>query len=446
MIVILFAGALFGYDQGVISGALNGIKKTLVLSPLLIEVVTSWVTLGALFGALAGGELADRYGRRNAIIFSGVLFTLGAAVQAFAPVTAVLVAGRLIVGAAVGVIAVAAPLYGAELAPRSLRGRIVSGYQFAITVGIFLAYLVNDWLSSSASWRLMLGSSAVPGVLLLLVAVAAPESPRWLMKMQRRPEAKVQMRKIRPEIDIEDALDMIDKALQQETESASWSEVFHRQWRRPLMIGIGLAVFQQITGINAIIYYANQIFASAGFALSSQATLTTWAIGGVNVAATVIALIFVDRWGRRKLLLGGLFGMGASLAVLGAAFWFIVPAAQGAATTAPSVAGIITLCGLVAFIISFAASIGPVTWTVITEIFPGRIRGRAVAICTAFNWLSAFVVSQCFLSMVDAAGSSLTFGLFALFCVIGWIWIFIRVPETKGRSLEEIQQTWNTTS
>jgi sugar porter (SP) family MFS transporter len=258
------------------------------------------------------------------------------------------------------------------------------------------------------------------------------------MKMGRRPQAKVQMQKIRPKVDAEDTLNMIDKALREETESAAWSEVFHREWRRPLMIGIGLAVFQQITGINAIIYYANQIFASAGFALSSQATLTTWAIGGVNVAATVIALVFVDRWGRRKLLLGGLLGMGISLAVLGVVFRFIVPAASGA--------GIITLCGLIAFIISFAASIGPVTWTVITEIFPGRIRGRAVSVCTAFNWLSAFAVSQCFLSMVDAAGSSLTFGLFALFCVIGWIWIFLQVPETKGRSLEEIQQTWNTKS
>jgi sugar porter (SP) family MFS transporter len=264
--------------------------------------------------------------------------------------------------------------------------------------------------------------------------------------MQRRPEAKVQMQKIRPKVDAEDALNMIDKALREETESAAWSEVFQSKWRRPLMIGIGLAVFQQITGINAIIYYANQIFASAGFALSSQATLTTWAIGGVNVAATVIALVFVDRWGRRTLLLGGLLGMGVSLAVLGVAFRFIVPAAPGAATTAPTVAGIVTLCGLVAFIVSFAASIGPVTWTVITEIFPGRIRGRAVSVCTAFNWLSAFAVSQCFLSMVNAVGSSLTFGLFALFCLIGWIWIFFQVPETKGRSLEEIQQTWNTLS
>jgi len=446
MVVILFAGGLFGYDQGVISGALDGIRKSFILTPFLVEVVTSWVTLGAMFGALAGGELADRFGRRNAIILSGVLFVVGAAVQAFAPVTAVLVAGRLTVGAAVGVIAVAAPLYGAELAPRTLRGRIVSGYQFAITIGIFLAYLVNNWLSGGGSWRLMLGSSAVPGLLLLVVALIAPESPRWLMKMGRRPQARVQEAKLRPTGDVDASLDLIEKALKEEPQKAAWGEVFHKQWRRPLMIGIGLAVFQQITGINAIIYYANQIFASAGFPSASQATLTTWAIGGVNVAATVIALVFVDRLGRRLLLLAGLIGMGVSLAVLGVAFRFIVPALAGAPAAAPSIAGIVTLCGLVAFIVSFAASMGPITWTVITEIFPGEIRGRAVSICTAFNWLSAYLVSQCFLSMVEAFGSSLTFALFAVFCLIGWIWIFFQVPETKGRSLEQIQQTWAKTN
>jgi len=442
VVTILFAGALFGYDQGVISGALDGIKRTFTLSPLLVEVVTSWVTLGAMFGALAGGELADRFGRRNAIMLSGVLFVIGAAVQAAAPVTAVLVAGRLTVGAAVGVIAVAAPLYGAELAPRTLRGRIVSAYQFAITIGIFLAYLVNNWLAGGGSWRLMLGSSAVPGLLLLLVAFIAPESPRWLMKMGKRAQAGVQMGKLRPAIDVEESLDLIDKALKAEPEKTPWGEVFHKKWRRPLLIGIGLAVFQQITGINAIIYYANQIFASAGFPSASQATLTTWAIGGVNVVSTVIALAFVDRLGRRLLLLVGLIGMGVSLAALGIAFRFIVPVIPGAPAASPSIAGIVTLCGLVTFIISFAASMGPITWTVITEIFPGQIRGRAVSVCTAFNWLSAYVVSQCFLSMVDAVGSSLTFWLFAAFCAIGWIWIFFQVPETKDRSLEQIQQTW----
>jgi sugar porter (SP) family MFS transporter len=445
MIVILFAGGLFGYDQGVISGALDGIKQSFTLTPLLVEVVTSWVTLGAMFGALAGGELSDRLGRRRTIMISGVLFVIGAAVQAFAPATAILVLGRLTVGAAVGVVAVAAPLYGAEIAPRTLRGRIVSGYQFAITIGIFLAYLVNDGLSGTGSWRLMLGSSAVPGVLLLAVAIAAPESPRWLMKVGRRADATVEMHKLRPAIDVEQSLTDIATALKAETKAAAWSEIFHREWRRPLLIGIGLAVLQQITGINAIIYYADQIFASAGFAVSSQTTLTTWAIGGVNVVATLIALAFVDHLGRRKLLLGGLIGMAISLTALGVAFRFIVPAVPGAPAASPSLAGIVTLIGLITFIISFAASLGPVVWTVITEIFHGRIRGRAVSICTAFNWLSAYLVSQFFLSMVNAVGSSLTFGLFALFCVIGWIWIFISVPETKGRSLEEIQETWKQT-
>lgn len=181
--VTLFSGGLFGYDQGVISGALHGIKATLALSDLLVEVATSWVTLGALFGALAGGELADRIGRKYTVLIAGAMFTLGALVQAFAPDTLVLVAGRLIVGTGVGVAAVAAPLYAAELAPATLSGRFVSSYQVAITAGIFLACLVDGWLSESDAWRWMLGASAVPGLLLFLVALVAPESPRWLMKM-----------------------------------------------------------------------------------------------------------------------------------------------------------------------------------------------------------------------------------------------------------------------
>jgi MFS transporter, SP family, galactose:H+ symporter len=212
------------------------------------------------------------------------------------------------------------------------------------------------------------------------------------------------------------------------------------------MIGVGLAVFQQITGINAIIYYADQIFEAAGFiSQSSQTTVTTWAIGGVNVLATLIAVAYIDRLGRRKLLLAGLIGMGGSLAVVGIAFKFIAKAAVGAASTGPSEAGIVTLFALVAFIICFAFSMGPVTWTVINEVFPGHIRGRAVAVATAVNWGAAFLVSQSFLSLIEAMGISWTFGLFALFCGVAWIWIFYRVPETKGQSLEQIQQLWKAT-
>ncbi len=447
LIVVLFSGGLFGYDQGVISGALHGIKARFSLSPLIVEIVTSWVTLGALFGALAGGELADRIGRQRTVLIAGALFTLGSLVQALAPETVILVAGRLIVGAGVGVAAVAAPLYAAELAPTSLRGRFVSAYQLAITVGIFLAYLVDGWLSKSDSWRLMLGASAVPGLLLFVVALVAPESPRWLMKMNRRADAAMQIRKIRPGVDFKPRLDAIETALREEAGRASWGDVFRREWRRPLMIGVGLAVFQQITGINAIIYYADQIFEAAGFiSQSSQTTVTTWAIGGVNVLATLIAVAYIDRLGRRKLLLAGLIGMGGSLAVVGIAFQFIAKAAAGAASTGPSEAGIVTLFALVAFIICFAFSMGPVTWTVINEIFPGHIRGRAVAVATAVNWGAAFLVSQSFLSLIEAMGISWTFGLFALFCGVAWIWIFYRVPETKGQSLEQIQQLWKPTS
>jgi len=445
LIVVLFSGGLFGYDQGVISGALHGIKAAFSLSALLVEVVTSWVTLGALLGALAAGELADRIGRKPTALIAGAMFTLGALVQALAPGTIVLVTGRLIIGAGVGVAAVAAPLYAAELAPTTLRGRFVSAYQLAITAGIFLAYLVDGWLSKSDSWRIMLGASAVPGLLLFAVALVAPRSPRWLMKMGRRDEAAAELTKVRPGVDFKPRLDAIEAALRKEGGRASWGEVFQREWRRPLMIGIWLAVFQQITGINAIIYYADQIFASAGFITqSSQTMVTTWAIGGVNVLATLIAIAFIDRLGRRKLLLAGLIGMGLSLVVVGTAFRFIVtPAAGAVVATGPSDAGIVTLLALVCFIACFAFSMGPVTWTVINEIFPGHIRGRAVAVATAVNWGSAFLVSQFFLTLIGAIGNSLTFWLFALFCAIAWVWIYFRVPETKGQSLEQIQQLWD---
>ncbi|WP_284943586.1 sugar porter family MFS transporter [Acidisoma cladoniae] len=442
--VILFSGGLFGYDQGVISGALHGIKATFSLSALLVEVVTSWVTLGALFGALAGGELADRIGRKSTVLIAGAMFTGGALVQALAPDTVILVAGRLIVGGGVGVAAVAAPLYAAELAPTTLRGRFVSAYQLAITAGIFLAYLVDGWLSQGDAWRWMLGASAVPGLLLFAVALLAPESPRWLMKVGWRSEAAAQLQKIRPGVDFKPRLDAVAASLRREAGRASWAEVFHKEWRRPLLIGVGLAVFQQVTGINAIIYYADQIFASAGFtSQSSQTMVTTWAVGGVNMLATLIAIAFIDRLGRRKLLLAGLLGMGLSLCVVGIAFRFISTVPAGVAAAGPSGAGIVTLLALVAFIICFAFSMGPVVWTVINEIFPGHIRGRAVAVATAANWGSAFLVSQGFLSLIGVIGNSFTFWLFALFCGAGWVWIYRAVPETKGRSLEQIQDLWN---
>jgi sugar porter (SP) family MFS transporter len=440
--VVLFAGALFGYDQGVISGALAGVKETFSLSLLMVQVVTSWVTLGALVGSLVAGELGDRLGRKRAILIAGALFTFGAAIQWIAPSALILVGGRFIIGAGVGMAAVSAPLYAAELAPARVRGRFVSAYQLAITIGIFLAYLVNGQLSASANWRLMLGLASVPGLALFLIALVAPESPRWLISRDRRAEAVKETVKVQPDIDVDAQLGEIEAAIKQDSHAASWAEIFSPKWRKPLLIAVGLAVFQQITGINAIIYYANQIFGSAGFATeASRATVTLWAVGGVNVLSTFIAIAFIDKVGRRLLLLVGLVGMGASLAVVGVAFHFIAPAATGAvAASGPTTAGIVTVVALVVFIASFAFSLGPVVWTVINEIFPAHIRGRGVALATAVNWGSAFLVSQFFLSLIHLLGSSWTFWLLAGFCALGWIWIYLRVPETRGLTLEKIQE------
>jgi len=201
LVAVLLAGALFGYDQGVISGALEGLQKDLKLSPLLVEVVTSWVTLGALVGSLAGGELADRLGRRKALVVAAALFAAGAAIEAMAPGVAILVVGRLVVGFGVGVAAVAAPLYAAELAPAPQRGRFVSAYQLAITIGIFLSYLVDQALAGRGDWRVMLGVSAVPGVLLLIAMLPAIESPRWLVRVGRRDEARAAIMRARPWVD-----------------------------------------------------------------------------------------------------------------------------------------------------------------------------------------------------------------------------------------------------
>ncbi len=441
--VTLVAGGLFGYDQGVISGALAGVKQTFSLSLLMVQVVTSWVTLGALVGSLIAGELGDRLGRKRSILVAGALFTFGAAIQWAAPTALILVAGRFIIGAGVGIAAVSAPLYASELAPAQLRGRFVSAYQLAITSGIFLAYLINAQLSASADWRLMLGLAAVPGVALLLIGLIAPESPRWLMSRRRRADAAKEAAKVQPGVDVDAQLALIQRALDEDTQTASWAEIFSAKWRRPLLIAVGLAVFQQITGINAIIYYANQIFASAGFSTeASRATVTLWAIGGVNVLSTFIAIAFIDRVGRRLLLLVGLIGMGVSLAAVGLAFHFIAPTAGALAASGPTPAGIVTVIALVTFIASFAFSLGPVVWTVINEIFPAQIRARGVALATAVNWGSAFLVSQFFLSLVDLLGSAWAFWLLALFCAIGWIWIYLRVPETRGLTLEKIQDMW----
>jgi sugar porter (SP) family MFS transporter len=441
--VVMLAGLLFGYDQGVIGGALGGIEQSFNIGTFAIEVITSWVTLGALVGALVAGGLADKIGRRQTIILAGVLFTAGAAIEAFAPGTFILVIGRLTVGFGVGVASVAAPLYAAEMAPTRLRGRFVSMYQLAITIGIFIAYLIDSWLASEDRWRVMLGLSAVPALLLVLAMLPLPDSPNWYLKVGRAEDARKTLREAQPDGDVDTEVAEIQATLGER--HVPWSAVFAKRWRAPLVLGVGLAVFQQLTGINAVIYYSDRIFAAAGFNTpQAQTAATTWAIGAVNVLATFIAVAFVDRLGRRPLLFTGLIGMGLALVTIGFCFAKLGDITIDNSTTGnvPSDAGVVMLIAMVVFIASFAFSLGPVVWTVINEIYPSGVRGRGVAVATAANWGSAWLVTQFFLTLTDTIGEAATFYLFALMCAVAFVFIWFLLPETRGRSLAQIQQMW----
>jgi sugar porter (SP) family MFS transporter len=439
-LVIMLAGLLFGYDQGVISGALTGIQQQFSVGTFLLEVITSWVTLGAMVGALVAGWMADRLGRRLTIVAAAVLFIVGALIESVAPGAYILVVGRLLVGFGVGVASVAAPLYAAELAPTRVRGRMVSLYQLAITMGIFVAYFADYLLINGDQWRIMLGISAVPGILLIVAILPLPDSPRWYVTQGRHDEAQVALQKVEPGVDIDDELTAIEELNALEA-TGTWREVFARRWRRPLVIGISLAFLQQLTGINAVIYYADKIFAAAGFSSpTSQSLATLLAIGAVNVVATFIAVAWVDRFGRKPLLMIGSVGMGVSLVVVGAAFEVL---GHQKHTSGTSAAGVVTLIALVVFIASFAFSLGPVVWTIINEIYPSHLRGKAVAVATAANWFAAWLVAQFFLSLVDLITEAGTFWLFAGFCVITYLFVQRFVPETKGKSLEEVEALWD---
>ena len=439
-LVTILTGLLFGYDQGVISGALQFIAAAFHLGTTLQEVVTSWVTLGALIGALIAGGLADRLGRKPTMMIGGALFAVGALGESLAPGTWILVISRFVIGFGVGVASVAGPLYAAEMAPSSDRGRYVSSYQLAVTIGILLADIADAVLSPGGHWRVMLGLSIVPGVLLLVIALRMPDTPRWYLAAGRRADAKATLAKVLGGPNLDGRLDAMQADLAQ-TSGVKMRDVFAPAMRRALWVGIGLAVFQQVTGINAVIYYSDKIFKLAGFTTPHGQTIATIiAVGVVNCLATLIAIAYIDKFGRKPLLYAGLTGMTVGLLGIAVAFAFLDrhPSTGGGV----SITGVVTLVFMVVYIASFAFSLGPVTWTMISEIFPNRIRGKAMAVATAFNWGAAFVVSASFLSIMNAIGEATTFFIFAALCIICLLWVRAKVPETRGKSLEQIQASW----
>jgi MFS family permease len=454
-------GLLFGYDTGVISGALLFIKQDFHLSAFLQEVVVSAVLLGATLGAISGGRLADTVGRRRLLIATGIIFAAGALFTAFAPSVAWLVIGRVIVGFGIGFASFTAPLYISEVAPPAARGWLVSLNQLAITVGIVVSYLVDYAFAGIGAWRWMLGLAVIPGIALVVGMLLLPASPSWLVGQGRMDDARAVLERIRstnPQLtgaaepvvssvaetaasgttrpDQRDAL--VEEELREIRESltheqGSWSEVFGRYIRPALIVGAGLAIFQQVTGINTVIYYAPTILRSAGFSTASGAILATAGIGVVNVIMTLVAMRLIDRLGRRVLLLVGLVGMFLALAALGLAF--ALPRLSGGL-------GWIAVVSLMVYVGAFAIGLGPIFWLLIAEIYPLRMRGRAMSVATTLNWGSNLLVALTFLTLVELLGSAGRFWLYALLSVGAFAFTYFLVPETKGRTLEQIQEFW----
>ena len=423
-------GMLFGYDTGVISGAILFIQQDFALSPALIEVVVSSVVLGAMLGAFAGGALTDRFGRRIVLIVTAALFALGAVGTSLAPTVFWLVIGRVIVGMAIGVASFTTPLYISEISPLTLRGRFVSFNQIALTSGIVIAYLSDYALSDMRGWRWMFGLAAVPSALLGVGMAFMPESPRWLVSHGREDMGRSVLQHIRGTAAVDDEVQDIRQSSVQQ--SSSWSELLSPSLRPAMIVGIGLALFQQVTGINTVIYYAPTIFQSAGFASASVAILATAGVGIINVLMTVVALLLLDRVGRRPLLLIGMAGMVISLALLGTAFLFPhLPFLRWIAAGS-----------LMLYVGSFAVGLGPVFWLLISEIYPVKIRGLAMSIATVANWGANLIVALTFLTLINAMGRTGTFWLYGIVGVGAWIFAYVLVPETKGRSLEDIEAHW----
>jgi sugar porter (SP) family MFS transporter len=426
-------GLLFGYDTGVISGALLFIPDDFKLTPFLQGAIVGALLLGAMVGAAFAGRLSDRLGRKRLIIGAGVIFTGGALLAALAPSVGVLIAARFILGLAVGSTALVVPLYLSEIAPTEIRGAVASLNQLMIVVGILAAFVVNAILASSGDWRLMLGLAAVPSVILLVGMIFMPETPRHLVRVGEEDAARDVLEDMpgdeRPEERVEEI-----RAVEQQASGTGLRAVFGEKWLRPaLVVAIGLAVFQQLVGINTIIYYAPTTLTDVGFGKES-AIYANLIIGTVNVAMTIIAIRIVDRVGRKPMLLAGVGGMVTSLLVLGISLSVLAKPDQ------PSdPAAIITLVCLGTFIASFAATWGPVVWVLLPEVLPLSVRGTAMGVAIFLHWGANFAVAQTFPILLSAFGPGPVFLGYAAMGVLAGLFVKTLVTETKGRSLEEIE-------
>jgi sugar porter (SP) family MFS transporter len=422
-------GILYGFDVGIIAAALIYVQRSFGLSTRMQEVVVSVVLVGAMLGAIVGGSIADRIGRRKTLMWGGAIFLVGSLLAPVSPDVSALVIARALLGVAIGFTSVTAPVYVSELAPPQSRGRLIGLYQFALTVGVAVADLSGYWLAAPGGWRYMFGIGAIPAALFLLLVLTLPESPRWLAAQGRFADAHAVLCSYTDEAGAAMLSEDIRTGLATQVERR-WSALWSPSVRGLLFIAVGFTVLQQVTGINTILYYGPRIFALAGVASDRTAILATFLVAAVNVLATVIALLLVDRIGRKPLLYAGVGGMTAALAVLSYAF-------HDQAALGPAL-GVTALVCLIVYITCFAFSMGPIAWILVSEVFPLRLRGRGVAAATLGSGISNFFVSITFLSLLHSLGTASVFLMYAGFCILTLFFVRFVVPETKGRDLESI--------
>lgn len=430
-VLIYFFGALggllFGYDTGVISGAILFIRTSLHLTKFEQGFVVSAILIGAIVGSAVSGPLTDRLGRKKVVLIAALVFCVGAIGSAVSPDTGVLILFRIVLGLAVGTASTMVPMYLSEMAPTRIRGALSSLNQLMITIGILLAYIVNYLFAPGERWRWMLGLAFVPGAILFIGMLFLPESPRWLLKHGNESEARLVLNHLRQGEGVEEEIREIKHA--NEVERGGWRDVT-APWVRPAVwLAIGLAVFQQIIGCNTVIYYAPTTFTAVGLG-SSAAILGSVGIGSVQVVMTLIAVRLIDRVGRKPLLVAGSIGMSLSLFVLG-----FTHMAMGNTT----VSGWTTLVCLAVYIFFFSISWGPVVWVMLSEIFPLGIRGIGMGIGAVANWGANLIVSLTFPSLLALLGISWVFILYGAMGILALIFVIRMVKETKGRSLEEIE-------
>ncbi len=434
-VVAALGGLLFGYDTAVISGVIGFLETRFELSPAMVGWAASSAIWGCVLGAMFAGYLSDAIGRKKVLIITAVLFFISSLGAAIPTTLTQFVIARFIGGVGIGAASMLSPLYISEIAPAKIRGTLVSLYQLAIVIGINLIYFVNFRIAAQGDtawnvdtgWRYMIGSGMIPALLFLVLLFLVPESPRWLIKKNRDAEALDTLQKVNGTSEAKVLANEIRSALTHE--SGTIGELFGSGLRIALVVGVVLALFSQITGINAIIYFAPEIFKSIGFGEES-AFLQTFIIGIINTLFTFVAIWLIDRAGRKTLLLWGVSGM--IICLLGAAICF-----QFSITGGPWL-----LIFIFGFIACFASSLGPIPWVIMSEIFPTKTRGLAMSFCTIVLWIGVIFITQFTPMLLQSAGGAATFGIFTINSIFLLAFIWYRIPETKQKTLEEIEQSW----